>query len=234
MKKLAVNRSGSCSLSRALMGLMAVGCGGEDDYHDSGAHHDRGSHHNVGGRVDDHCGRRGSTTTSAAAGGGTIKIGALLDFTGPVAVLGPIFEMGIKTALEEVNYTVAGKKIELIIEDSATSVDMAVTKAKKLVEQDGVKIIIGPLMGDAHLALGPYTAEKGVLITSLINGMWETVGKGNYLVYPTTVDAQTYPFGSTASRNSATRRQSFSPPTTPASAGTRPAGSTASRMPAAR
>jgi len=136
-----------------------------------------------------------STDTTAAATGGTIKIGALLDYTGPVAFLGPIFEMGIKQALEEANYTVAGKKIELIIEDSATSVDVAVTKAKKLVEQDGVHIIIGPLMGDAHLALSPYTAEKGVLITTLINGMWETVGKGNYLVYPTTVDAQTYPFG---------------------------------------
>jgi branched-chain amino acid transport system substrate-binding protein len=135
------------------------------------------------------------TTTTAAPSGGTIKIGALLDYTGPIADLGPMFEMGIKLALEEANYTVAGKKIELVIEDTATSVDTAVLKAKKLVEQDGVKIIIGPLMGDAHLALSPYTAEKQVLITSLINGMWPTVGKGNYLVYPTTVDAQTYPFG---------------------------------------
>jgi branched-chain amino acid transport system substrate-binding protein len=136
-----------------------------------------------------------TTATTAAPSGGTIKIGAILDYTGPIADLGPMFEMGIKLALEEASYTVAGKKIELIIEDSATSVDTAVLKAKKLVEQDGVKIIIGPLMGDAHLALSPYTAEKKVLITSLINGMWETVGKGNYLVYPTTVDAQTYPFG---------------------------------------
>ncbi len=136
-----------------------------------------------------------STTTSAAAAGGTIKIGALLDFTGPVAELGPIFQMGIEAALEEANYMVAGKKVELIIEDSATSVDTAVAKAKKLVEQDGVKIIIGPLMGDAHLALAPYCAEKGVIITSLINGMWDTVQYNTYLIYPTTVDAQTYPFG---------------------------------------
>lgn len=159
----------------AMMGLVAVGCDDEEETTTTAA--------------------AGTTDTTAAATDGTIKIGALLDYTGPVAFLGPIFEIGIKAALEEADYTVAGKKIELIIEDSATSVDVAVTKAKKLVEQDGVKIIIGPLMGDAHLALGPYTADKGVLITSLINGMWETVGAGNYLVYPTTVDAQTYPFG---------------------------------------
>ncbi len=125
----------------------------------------------------------------------TIKLGALLDFTGPVADLGPMFEMGIKLALEEVNYTVAGKKIELVVEDTATSVDTAVLKAKKLVEQDGVKFIIGPLMGDAHLALSPYLKDKGVIITSLINGMYDTIKDECYLIYPTTVDAQTYPFG---------------------------------------
>lgn len=134
-----------------------------------------------------------STTTTAAAQ--TIKLGALLDYTGPVADLGPMFEMGIRLALEEANYTAAGKKIELIIEDSATSVDTAVLKAKKLVEQDGVKFIIGPLMGDAHLALSPYLKDKGVIITSLINGMYDTIKDQCYLIYPTTVDAQTYPFG---------------------------------------
>jgi branched-chain amino acid transport system substrate-binding protein len=178
MKKLAIIGLALLVLA-AMLGLVAVGCGGDETTTTAGPATTVAP----------------ATTTSGAAGGGTIKIGALLDFTGPVAELGPLFKMGIELALEEVNYTVAGKKIELIVEDSATSVDTAVLKAKKLVEQDGVKIIIGPLMGDAHLALGPYLVEKNVLITSLINGMWETAGKGNYLIYPTTVDAQTYPFG---------------------------------------
>ena len=197
MKKLMILGLAVLVLA-ALMGLVAVGCGGEETTTTAAPPTTAGpattaSPATTAGPAT--TAAPASTDTTAAATGGTIKIGALLDYTGPVAFLGPIFEMGIKQALEEANYTVAGKKIELIIEDSATSVDVAVTKAKKLVEQDGVKIIIGPLMGDAHLALSPYTAEKGVLITTLINGMWETVGKGNYLVYPTTVDAQTYPFG---------------------------------------
>jgi branched-chain amino acid transport system substrate-binding protein len=93
----------------AAMGLAVVGCGEEETTTTAAP---------------------AETTTSAAASGGTIKIGALLDFTGPVAELGPIFQMGIEAALEEANYTVAGKKVELIIEDSATSVDTAVAKAK--------------------------------------------------------------------------------------------------------
>jgi len=99
------------------------------------------------------------------AGGGSepeeevIKIGALLDFTGPVADLGPKFQAGIELALEEVGYEVAGHPIELIVEDSATSVEAAVEKYKKLVDKDKINLCIGPLMGDAHLALAPLAAE---------------------------------------------------------------------------
>jgi len=124
-----------------------------------------------------------------------IKIGALLDFTGPVADLGPKFKAGIELALEEVGYKVAGRTVQLIVEDSATSVETAVEKFKKLVDKDNIKICIGPLMGDAHLALAPLAAEKKVLITSLINGMYETLQYKTYIIYPTTVEAQTYPFG---------------------------------------
>ncbi len=134
------------------------------------------------------------TAAPPAANVEPIKIGALLDFTGPVADLGPKFRAGIELALEEVNYQVAGHPIQLIVEDSATSVDVAVEKFKKLADKDQVKIIIGPLMGDAHNAIAPLAAEKKVLMTTLINGQWDNVNK-TYLIYPTTVDAQTYPFG---------------------------------------
>lgn len=131
----------------------------------------------------------------APAAASTIKIGALLDFTGPVADLGPKFRAGIETALEEVNYNVAGHPIQLIVEDSATSVDVAVQKFNKLADTDGVKLVIGPLMGDAHLAISPLAKQKNVIITSLVNGMYDTVKDAHYVIYPTTVDAQTYPFG---------------------------------------
>jgi len=127
----------------------------------------------------------------------TIKIGAIFPYTGPVAELGPKFEAGLRTAMDEVGYRVAGKKIELIIEDSATSVSVGLDKFKKLVDIDGVKVVIGPLMGDTHLAIAPYASEKKVIVTSLINGMYEVAKKpdSTYLIYPTTCWAQTYWFG---------------------------------------
>ncbi len=124
-----------------------------------------------------------------------IKIGALFDYTGPVADLGPKFEAGLKLALEEANYEVAGRPIKLIIEDSATDVTVALEKFKTLVARDKIQICIGPLMGDAHLAIAPYAAENKVVITSLFNGMYECIKYNTYVIYPTTCDAQTYPFG---------------------------------------
>ncbi len=129
--------------------------------------------------------------------GKTIKIGALFDYNGPCADLGPKFEAGIRLALEEVNYKVAGCDIQLIIEDSATSVSVALEKFKKLVDSDGVKICIGPLMGDAHLAMYQYAMEKKVIVTSIVNGMRAvalTPGS-TYIEYPTTCEAQTIFFG---------------------------------------
>jgi branched-chain amino acid transport system substrate-binding protein len=141
------------------------------------------------------CGGQQAAPTAPPAEAKPIKIGALLDFTGPVADLGPKFRAGIELALEEVNYKVAGRPVQLIVEDSATSVEAAVEKFKKLTDKDNVHIVIGPLMGDAHLALSPLAKEKKVLITSLINGMYDTIKDKTYIIYPTTVDAQTYPFG---------------------------------------
>ncbi len=134
-------------------------------------------------------------TTETIRAAEPIKIGAVLDFTGPVADLGPKFKAGIELALEEVGYKVAGRDIKLIVEDGATDVTTALDKFKKMVDKDGIRICIGPLMGDAHLAIAPYAAESKVLITSLINGMYDVIKHKTYIIYPTTVDAQTYPFG---------------------------------------
>ena len=119
-----------------------------------------------------------------------IKIGAILDFTGPIASFGPRFMQGIEMALEEVDYEVAGRPIELIVEDSGSNPTMALERLKKLHISDGVNIVIGPLMGDQQLAVAPYAAENKILMSFLINGMVQLVEFDNWVMYPTTVFAQ--------------------------------------------
>lgn len=124
-----------------------------------------------------------------------IKIGSVLDFTGPIASVGPGFRRGIEYAFEEIDYTIAGKKIELIIEDSSSDPTVCMEKAKKLVERDRVHVIIGPLMGDQQMSIAPYLKGKGVINTTLYCGVGDIVEQGTFLVYPTTAVGLTSPAG---------------------------------------
>jgi branched-chain amino acid transport system substrate-binding protein len=90
----------------------------------------------------------------------TIKIGLLATFEGPFTVLGEDGERGAMTAIAEVNSMVAGKKIEIVKGSSDASPDSAARAVRKLVEQDGVKIVVGPLSGDEGLAVKEYAKTK--------------------------------------------------------------------------
>jgi branched-chain amino acid transport system substrate-binding protein len=130
------------------------------------------------------------------AKGKVLKIGTILNLTGPIAFMGPLFKNGMIFALEEFNYEVGGRKIELIPKDAANDMNVALEAAKRLVERDGVHIILGPLMGDAQLAVGPYLGGKGVLATGLYAGMIPLVQNyGNWLMYPSTTIGLTLPVG---------------------------------------
>ncbi|MEI5680742.1 ABC transporter substrate-binding protein [Mesorhizobium sp. CCNWLW179-1] len=92
----------------------------------------------------------------ALAQDATIKIGLLATFEGPFTVLGEDGERGAMTAVNEMEGMVAGKKIEIVKGSSDASPDSAVRAARKLVEQDGVKVLVGPLSGDEGIAVKDY------------------------------------------------------------------------------
>jgi branched-chain amino acid transport system substrate-binding protein len=105
---------------------------------------------------------------AAAQDKGTLKIGGLATLEGVFAVPGQDGMRGIEAALKEANYTAGGYKIEFIMGSSDASPDSALRAARKLVEQDGVAILIGPLSGSEGLALKDYAkTQEG---TTFING----------------------------------------------------------------
>jgi len=95
----------------------------------------------------------------ALAADDTIKVGLLATLEGAFAVLGQDSMRGAELALKEANY-MGGKKIEIIKGSSDASPDSAVKAARKLVEQDGVQILIGPLSGDEGLAVKDYAKTQ--------------------------------------------------------------------------
>ena len=84
----------------------------------------------------------------------------LATLEGPFTVLGQDGVRGAELALKEAGYTAGGKKIEVIKGSSDASPDSAVKAARKLVEQDGVAILIGPLSGDEGLAVKDYAKTQ--------------------------------------------------------------------------
>ncbi|MEM7171437.1 MAG: ABC transporter substrate-binding protein [Pseudomonadota bacterium] len=95
-----------------------------------------------------------------AQDGDTIKMGALATLEGAFTVLGEDGMRGVKMALEEFDYTAGGKKIELITGSSDASPDSAIRATRKLVEQDGVPVLIGPLSGSEGLAVKDYAKTQ--------------------------------------------------------------------------
>ncbi len=90
----------------------------------------------------------------------TIKMGALATLEGAFTVLGEDSIRGVKLALKEFNNTAGGKEIELITGSSDASPDSAIRATRKLVEQDGVKVLVGPLSGSEGLAVKDYAKTQ--------------------------------------------------------------------------
>jgi branched-chain amino acid transport system substrate-binding protein len=101
-----------------------------------------------------------SFTGPAIASADDIKMGALATLEGAFTVLGEDGMRGVKLALQEFDYMAGGKKIELITGSSDASPDSAVRAVRKLVEQDGVQLVIGPLSGSEGLAVKDYAKTQ--------------------------------------------------------------------------
>ena len=97
-----------------------------------------------------------------ALASGPIKIGVLYPMTGPLAMTGERMVEAAKFAFDEAGYQVAGKKIEIIIEDSGGQPAMAVDKARKLAQRDKVDMLIGPLIGSTVLATASFMSKSGI------------------------------------------------------------------------
>jgi branched-chain amino acid transport system substrate-binding protein len=97
-----------------------------------------------------------------AAPASQINIGILSAFTGVFSSFGQMQKEGAVLALEEVNYTIAGKKLNVIYADDQLDNEQAVTKAKQLVEQDRIDILTGLVSGDEGLTVCDFMKGKKI------------------------------------------------------------------------
>ena len=101
-----------------------------------------------------------SSSNESSNNGETIKIGALLPTTGVYASLGQNLLNGMELYFEENNWEIAGKKIEVIHEDSEADPQVSLRKLRKLMDQDNIDILTGPISTAVAYALRDEVDKK--------------------------------------------------------------------------
>lgn len=103
-----------------------------------------------------------SMMKSAMAQGEPIRIGLMAPLTGVIAAGGREMVEGTQFWFEKINYQIAGRKVELIIEDDASNPDTALQKARRLTEQNNVHFLAGNLLANTGLAVANYVKSNGM------------------------------------------------------------------------
>ncbi len=98
-------------------------------------------------------------SSAAQAQSDPIRIGFLTIRSGALAAGGAQMEQGIRLFLEERNYTLAGRKVELILADTGGNPAGARTKTQELVERNKVHVVIGPLAAFEAIAIDDYVRQ---------------------------------------------------------------------------
>jgi len=91
-----------------------------------------------------------------------IRIGFIAPTTGVFAANGRDMINGFLMFWEERNNTVAGRRVEVIVEDDVGAPANTLTKARKLVEQDRVHMLVGPLTANSGLALRDFVDSNKI------------------------------------------------------------------------
>lgn len=111
-----------------------------------------------------------ATAVMAAA---PIKIGALFAVTGPAAFLGEPERNTAKMVVDEINKAggVKGRKLELVVYDTAGDATKAVQLATKLIKDDKVVAIIGPSTTGESMAVIPVAEKEQIPLISCSAGI---------------------------------------------------------------
>ena len=89
----------------------------------------------------------------------SLRIGVLVTLYGPFASLGKDSLRGVELAVSEFGGEIAGCPIKLYPEGTTSSPDVTRECAQKLIEQEKVDFIVGPLSGNEGLAVRNYARE---------------------------------------------------------------------------
>lgn len=113
----------------------------------------------------------------------TIRIGAILPLSGDAAAYGQPAQKVVDLAVEEINKAggINGKDLKVIYEDGTCSAKGGSTAAQKLINVDGVKVILGGFCSGETLGAAPVAEETKVILFSPGSGSPDITQAGEYI-----------------------------------------------------
>jgi len=145
--------------------------------------------------------KNGGGSGDAGAGSGTqakgpAKVGAALSMTGAAATYGQSQKNGLEAATEEVNgsNSLQGIKLELLVEDDATSKEQGINVFQRFINTDKVSVIIGPTLSTTATAADPLAQQAKVPVLAISNTSPTGITDiGDYIWRDSLTEAQVVP-----------------------------------------
>jgi branched-chain amino acid transport system substrate-binding protein len=120
-------------------------------------------------------------STGTAMAQQVLKLGLIQSMTGAFNTTGKAAVNGAELYLRQHGDTVAGRKIQIIVKDDATSPDAAKRLAQELIVNEKVAII-GSGITPSSLTIAPLVTEGKVPTVVLVSGASVTVERSPYMV----------------------------------------------------
>jgi branched-chain amino acid transport system substrate-binding protein len=128
--------------------------------------------------------------TPVAAGGDEepIKLGVLAILSGPVGEVGQDAVRGAELAVARINDNgglLGGRELELVVADDQADPAIAVQAATRLVQEDGVSVILGPISSGPAIAVSEVATRNSVPMVAFNAGARELTASDSEFVFRT-------------------------------------------------
>ena len=118
-----------------------------------------------------------SCAAHEAAAQEKLKVGLIATLSGPPAVLGQQLRNGFQLAVKTLGGKLGGREVEVLVQDDELKPDVAVTKARAMVERDKVDFVVGPIFSNILQAIMKPVTDGGAILISPNAGTSNFAGK---------------------------------------------------------
>jgi branched-chain amino acid transport system substrate-binding protein len=116
--------------------------------------------------------------TQSARADDKLKVGIIASLSSHASITGGMIRDGFSLAVKQLGGKLGGRETEIVVQDDETKPDVAVSKAKTLIDRDKVDFVVGTVLSNMLLAVAKPVTDAGVFLISPNAGPSTLAGAG--------------------------------------------------------